>query len=191
MFKTLAISMGLAALMATTVLADPISGKDAKKVLFAPLKAEVEILKSAGLSKNDAKALKMVGIGQPYFGAIAISPDEGLMSEATVAAANYHDTDAASAAALTECNAKKKGKAECVVAALIRPKGWKDRGFQMSSDATEGFKNGYDAKAGAMAISRSTGGWGLGEGAAATDAAIAACLIKAPKAKDCTVAIVN
>ncbi len=191
MSKTLAISMGLAALMATAVYADPISGKDARKALFASQKAEVEILKSAGISKSDAKALQMVGISQPYFGAIAISPDEGLMSEATVAAANYHDTDAASAAALTECNEKKKGKADCVVAALIRPKGWKDKGFQLSSDATEGFKTGYDAKAGALAISRSTGGWGLGEGAGATDDAIAACLIKAPKAKDCVVAIVN
>ena len=102
MIKTFATTMGLTAIMTLTAFADPISGKDAKKVLYAPLNAEVEILKSAGLGKNDAKALQMVGVAQPYFGAIAISPEDGLMSESTVAAANYHDTDAASAAALTE-----------------------------------------------------------------------------------------
>ncbi len=191
MIKTFATTMGLTAIMTLTAFADPISGKDAKKVLYAPLKAEVEILKSAGLGKNDAKALQMVGVAQPYFGAIAISPEDGLMSESTVAAANYHDTEAASAVALAECNAKKKGKADCVLAALIRPKGWKDRGFQMSSDATQGFKKSYDAKAGAMAISKSTGGWGLGKGATAPDDAVAACIAKANSAKDCAVVIAN
>ncbi len=169
--------------------AETITGKAAKKLLFTAKGAEVEILPAAGLAKDQAKVLELVGKDQPYYGAIAISPEEGLMSEATVAAANYHDTGAASAAALADCNVKKKkGAADCVVAALIRPKGWKDKGFQLSADATAGFKT-YDAKTGALAISKSTGAWGIGAGGGAAEAAVAACLVKAPKAEDCTVVI--
>ena len=171
--------------LAGAVGAETIDGKTAKKALFAPVKAEVEILAAAGLPDDQAAALEMVGGQQLYYGAIAISPDEGLMSEATVAAANYHDTDAASKVALAECNAKKTGKADCVVAALIRPKGWKDKGFQLSSDATAGFK--ADAS-GALAVSVSTGAWGIGADA---DAAIAACAAKNDQTKDCTAVIVN
>ena len=171
--------------LAGAAFADPIDSKAAKKALFAPVKAEVEILAAAGLPKDQAAALEMVGGQQLYYGAIAISPDEGLMSEATVAAANYHDTDAASTVALAECNAKKTGNAGCVVAALVRPKGWKDKGFQLSSDATAGFK--ADAS-GALAVSVSTGAWGIGADA---DAAVAACAAKNDQTKDCTVVIVN
>ncbi len=189
------VAMLLASGFAFAAQADVVSGKVAKKLLYTAKGAVVEILPAAGLAKDEAKMLTLVGTDQPYYGAIAISPDEGLMSEATVAAANYHDTNAASAAALAECNAKKKeGAGDCVVAALIRPKGWKDKsaqkdaGLQLSADATAGFKN-YDAKTGALAISVATGGWGLGAGAGAAEAAIAACLVKAPTAEDCAVVV--
>lgn len=171
--------------LAGAAVAEPIDSKTAKKALFAPVKAEVEVLAAAGLPKDQAAALEIVGGQQLYYGAIAISPDEGLMSEATVAAANYHDTDAASKAALAECNAKKTGKTDCVVAALIRPKGWKDKGFQLSSDATAGFK---DDDAGALAVSPSTGAWGTGADA---DEAVKACAAKNDQTKDCIAVIVN
>ena len=164
--------------------AEVLNGKTAKAALFAPVKAEVEILADAGLPDDQAKALEMVGGQQPYYGAIAISPDEGLMSEATVAAANYHDTEAASKVALAECNAKKTGKAPCVVAALIRPKGWEARDLQLSSDATAGFKADY--KDGALAVSNSTGAWGVGADDAA---ALAACAALKDQTKDCVVVI--
>jgi hypothetical protein len=178
--------------------AEPISGKAAKKALFAPAKAEVELLAPATLSAPEARALAAVAATQAYYGAIALSPDEGLMAEATVAAVNYHDTGAAQVAALAGCNAKKKAKADCVIAALIRPKGRKDAGFGLSSDATAAFKD-YDRKAGAMAISPSTGAWGMAAGVAAAEAALADCVAKVearsgakPEAdEDCVVAIAN
>ena len=88
----------VSAALATPALAEPMTGKAAKKLLFAPVTAEVEILPEAGLSQDMADALDMVGEGQPYYGAVAIAPEEGLMSEATVAAANFHDTTAAGVA---------------------------------------------------------------------------------------------
>ncbi len=183
--RKLAFIVAMAMAMAGVAAAEPIDSKTAKKALFAPIKAEVEVLASAGLPKDQAAALEIVGGQQLYYGAIAISPDEGLMSAATVAAANYHDTDAASAVALAECNAKKTAQMDCVVVALIRPKGWKEKGFQLSSDATAGFE---DDATGALAVSPDTGAWGVG---ADGDAAIKACAALTGQATDCSVVIAN
>jgi hypothetical protein len=176
--------------LVTPALAEPITGKAAKKLLFAPVKAEVEILAEAGLPQDMADALVMVGEGQPYYGAVAIAPEEGLMSEATVAAANFHDTTAAGVAALAECNAKKKTASDCVLAAYIRPKGWAEAGFSLSSDATAAFKD-YDMKTGALAVSVSTGAFGMAEGEGAGEAALANCAAKNEKATDCAIVIAN
>lgn len=169
-------------------LAEPVSGKVAKKALFAPVTAEVEIMAEAGLPEDQAKVLAMVGEGQPYYGAVAIAPDEGLMSEATVAAANFHDTAAAATAALGECNAKKTTATPCVVAAYIRPKGWSDRGFSLSSDATAAFKS-YEAKTGALAVSVATGAFGMASGADAAQTALTNCAAKNDKATDCALVV--
>ncbi len=178
--------LGLMGLAAGSAGAEPISGKDAKALLFAPKGAEVEMLAQDFLSETDVKALAMVGEGQAYYGAIAVSPSEGLMVEATVAAANYHDTPAAEAAALAGCEAKRKGDRPCQVVALIRPKGWESRDLQLSAEATTGFLDGYTAPA-AFAVSPSAGVWGLGADATA---AVAACTAKGD-AGDCAVVIAD
>lgn len=174
--------------LTTAAIAQPMDGKTAKKALFAPVKAEVEILPDAGLPKDQATILKSVGAAQLYYGAIAISLQKGLMSETTVAAANYHDVAAASVAALAGCNAAIPGIKDCVVAALIRPKGWKDKGLSLSSDATAGFKADYQVVGSALAISAGSGAWGIG---ADGDAAIAACVARNTEATDCAVVIAN
>ena len=120
-----------------------------------------------------------------YYAAIAISPDEGLMSEATVAAANYHTVEAASAVALSECNAKKQGAADCVVVALVRPEGWQAQPLQLSSDATAALA---DYAGGAMAVSAATGSWGLGD---TPEAAVAACVDRNAAATDCAAVIAD
>lgn len=174
--------------LAGAAMAEPIGGKAAKKALFAPIKAEVEILPAAGLPKDQAAILESVGAAQLYYGAIAISPEKGLMFETTVAAANFHDVAAASVVALAGCNAAKPGKKDCVVAALIRPKGWKDKGLSLSSDATAGFKADYQVSGSALAISAGSGAWGIGADA---DGAIAACVTRNSLANDCAVVIAN
>ncbi len=95
----LAMVAALGILTAGAALAQPVTGREAKKMLFPPAKAEVEILPVAFLSENDRALLRMVVSEQPYYGAIAVSPDEGLASEATIAAANHHTTEAAARAA--------------------------------------------------------------------------------------------
>lgn len=160
-----------------------VTGDAAAGGLYEPQAAEVEMTDGL-LPKDQSKVLKMVARDQLYYAAIAISPDEGLMSEATVAAANYHSVEAASVAALAECNAKKTGAALCAIAAIVRPEGWQAGSVQLSSDATAGFRSAYDA--GAMAISAATGSWGIGADEAA---AVAACTDRNPDATDCAVVI--
>lgn len=167
--------------------AEPVTAKAAKKALFAPVKAEVVVLSEANLPADMVKTLEIGLAGQAYYGAMAMSPEDGLLTDTTVIATNYHNTQAAGVAALADCNARKKGKAPCIVAALIQPKGWKDRGFQLSSDATAAVKT--ELKKGMMmAVSQSTGAWAVG---ADDPAAVAACAAKNDKAKDCAVAIAN
>ena len=179
------IVLGMATLLAGAghVQAQTVTPDAAAAMLYAPKTAEVELTAPDALPKDQAKVLKMVAMDQPYYGAIAISPDEGLMSEATVAAANYHAVEAASAAALAECNAKKKGAADCVVVAVVRPEGWQAQPAQLSSDATAAFQAD---PSGVMAVSAATGSWGKG---ASAEAAIADCQARNVAAQDCAVLI--
>lgn len=181
------IMAGLVSLTAGAVAAQPVTGKEAKKLLFAAKESVAQIMPGAGLDEQNAQVLATVAAAQPWYGAIAISPDEGLMSEATVAAAKYHDVESARRAALADCNAKKKGAADCVLAAVILPKGWKDGvALQLSAEATEAFRADY--KGGAMATSAATGAFGIGADAAS---ATAACQAKTKDAVDCTVVIAD
>ena len=107
------------------------------------------------------------------------------MSEATVAAANYHTVEAASTVALAECNAKKQGASDCLVVALVRPEGWTAQPLQLSSDASAALA---DYAGGAVAVSAATGSWGLGD---SLDAAVAACVARNPAASDCVAVIAD
>ena len=179
-------------LASNAAFAEPLAGKAVKKMLFAPVKAEASVLAEAGLTSSDAELLALVAEGQLYFGAIAISPDEGLMSEATVAAANYHDVDAASKAALAGCEKKRTGASVCLIAAEIRPKGWKEQPLQLSSDATAAFTKDYDFGGNAaFAISAATGVYGIGLGDEAEALALKDCADKSDAAIDCAVVILN
>ena len=172
--------------LAGPVMAEPVTGPVAKAQLFGAV-ADVRLVEGT-LPKDQAAALKTVLAGQPYYGAAALSPDDGLMSEATVLLANYHDISSASKAALAQCDAKRKGKTPCVIAATVQPKGWKQRSLQLSVDATNGFKTSYPASGGAVATSAATGAWAVESDAAA---ALAACEKQAQKPKDCAVVIAN
>lgn len=181
------VSVLCLSLLAAPVLAEPMTGKAAAKLMYRGEGAVVQMLDGAGLPEADVTALTMVGTGQPWYGAIAISPDEGLMVEATVAAVNHHTVGAAETAARQGCDAKRKGKAACVVVAHLLPKGWKPADLTLSQDATAALRKEYKAP-GALAISPSTGSFALTKGEAAGDLAVQACNEKAGT-KDCIVAV--
>lgn len=177
--------------LSQAAVAEVVTGKTAKQALFPATGVSVQVMKQAFLAEGQAEILASVATEQPYYGAIAVSPDEGLMSEATIAAANYHNQAAASAAALGGCDAARKGAAPCVIVALVRPAGWEARQIQLSADATAAFRKDYGGKGAALAVSAGTGTWGMANGENAADAAVAACAAKLTGQNDCSVVIVD
>lgn len=174
--------------LAAPAVAQTMTGAEAKKQVYPADQAEVALVRDTGLSDEQARLLLGVGAQQLYYGAIAISPDEGLMAEATVAATNHHSVEAAARAAVAECDAKKTGAAPCKVVAVIRPKGWEARPLMLSADASRGLAGEYGGKGAALAVSATTGAWGMGKGA---EAAVAACAAKPVKPADCVVLIAD
>jgi len=184
---------GLFSMAAAGVMAEPISTKAAKKMMFKSKGAVVKLIPHPSVSEKDGKILAQVGATQAYYGAIALSPDEGLASPALVAAANHHSIAAASEQALGFCNEKRESdSAACVVVAEIYPKGWKPQELQLSAGATEAFRKDFrrirGAKAFATAIS--TGDFGIGQGDAAEIDALANCAQK-NAASDCEITIAD
>lgn len=183
----------LAALTLTgAAMAEPVDGKTAKKKLFKPKGTQVEMLAHSFLSDQDKSILVQVAEQQIYYAAIAVSPDDGVISNATLAAANYHSTGPAEVAAKAACNAAKTGSAACVIVALIRPSNWSQRDLQLSVDGTLAFRKEYRRGRGekAMAVSPSTGKYAIAKGAGAGPAAVLACNERA-SASDCKVVIAD
>jgi hypothetical protein len=185
------LSAALAFGLAQAVSADVLTGKAAKKALYSGDEVAVQVMKQAFFVDNQAEILATAAAQQPYYGAIAVSPKEGLMSEATIAAVNYHSVEAASVVALTGCDAARKGEVPCVIVALIRPEGWEARPVQMSSEATAAFRKDYGGKGAALAVSMTTGSWSMAKGTNAADEALSACASKLTGANDCKVIIAD
>lgn len=167
----LATSLG-----ALPAFAGPVPGADAAEQLFHPEHVEVVRYNAEGLSDQEVQILASVAQGQQYYAAVAFAPADGLMSEATVMAANHHTVEAARTAALAECEERRSNEARCVTVLEVRPAGWEARDLQLSADATMAFGEDYPASSeAALAISPASGLWGLGQGDNASAAALAAC----------------
>lgn len=185
----------MAGLLAVTAsgawAADVVSGRAAGRALFSPKGAQAAVGTQPFLTEKDVQILEQVAATQKYYGAIALSPDEGLMSEATFAAANYHDVAPAREAALAACNGKrKKGSAPCVIVGDILPVKWKKGAvLQLSADATSGFEQKYQPAQApkALAISLRTGHWAIASGSGAPERAVADCAREG--ASDCRVVV--
>lgn len=187
----------IAALAVGAAAAEPLDGRAARKATFAPQGVEVTVLPGAGLAGPMAQVLQQVAGQQAYYGAVAISPDEGLASEATVAAANYHDVENAARAALAGCNDRRKaGSAPCVIAAEIRPEGWAPRALQLSASATDALRSTYRKGGGekALAVSPGTAKFTIAKGDGAAAQALAQCtaaVAAAGAAPDCVIVVAD
>jgi hypothetical protein len=190
-FRAILGGISLAALSAGLAAAEPISAKEARKMLFSPKGAEVEMIAYPFLSAADSALLQQVAQSYTYYAAVAVAPGEELLkSEATILVANYHSSEAASDAALAGCNAVRKSEEPCEIVALVRPEKWEGRDFQLSAEGTQALRSDYGRFGPrAMAISVTTGFFGLGKGDAAGDAALAACTEKG--ATDCAVVVTD
>lgn len=193
----------LAILAAGTATAGDLpTAKEAAKNLYKTGRnpTVVRVLVPDMVPESYAAALKSAAKVQKFFEAMAASPSEGMLAASATLAANFHSAEAAHAAAIAGCNAKKAAGAKaCVVIAEFLPKKYRGPGgFSLSFQATEAFGKYRRAKGSkAFAISDSTGNWGEAVKAAspeaASAAAIAVCAAKAAKhgAKDCRVVSVD
>ena len=179
--------------LAGAAAAQTIRGDEAARLVFDGRAPVLVINPRAGLSEVDRKTLDILvrtnAIAR-YYGVIAFSPDEGLASEPTQGAFNYHDVNTAAGRAVNECNRlRKRGTRPCIVAGQLLPPGYRQRGFQLSQDATNALGE-YRAIRGAkaMAISRSTGSFAVAQGPTALIASVAACNKAAPN-NDCAVVL--
>ena len=177
--------------------AEPVDVRTAAGMLFPARGANTVIRPEAGLSEIDQKTLKVLFSQQnfPFYGAVAISPGDGLVAEPTNLAQNLHSPEAAGAAALAACNRLRKADTPCIIAAEVLPKGWEPRPLMLNRDATEGLRKVYRPGKGpkAMAISASTGVWSVAKGVGAGVAAMRECARQAEPlgATDCEVVIAD
>lgn len=183
-----------AAFLGAAAGSEPISSAAAGDLLFDPDQRAIQVS-----SRIDDQQRAMVGVLVPlmeqqlnqkltYYGALAISPDEGFQSNSAQSALNHHSVAAADRAALAACNAKRGSRAaSCVVAARILPKGYEPRDLSLSSKATLAFETVY-ARARApkaLVISARTGAYGVGN----PDEAMATCRRVARTVNDCAIVI--
>ena len=140
--------------------------REARRLVFAEDGAvEGEVILHESLSETDVAILNQLVQTQAYYAAIAIAPEMGLASEATIAAANYHDEANARTAALAACNEARTSGPACVVVLVIRPEGGEPgRPLQLSTDATAALRGDFRrlGRNRVMAISETTGQWGIG-----------------------------
>jgi len=187
----LAATLGV---MGGTAGAEPIDGKAARGEMFSHRGGQVVVFAEDYLSEENAAQLAVTGGLIQYYGAIAIAPDEGFISQANQAAANHHSIDAAETAALAACNAARSGGRRCVIIAHYLPDDWEEgRALQLSQAATDAFRRTYRRarKPRAFAISDITGAFGVGRGDGAMEDALASCNEDAESlgATDCNVVV--
>ncbi len=164
---------------------------------------EVRILAPELVPEAMVTALQAAVAVQKYYEAIAISPDEGMQSPSATVAVKHHSAAAAHAAAIADCDEKRKEQSEpCVVLAEFLPRGYEEpAAFSLSYPATEEFTKSYrkGGRPKAFAIEPDLGFWGSSIKAespeAAEENALAACRAEAEKAKvsgeGCVVVSVN
>ena len=156
----------------------------AKRQLFDTRGAVVAVAPHAFLSEADIASLRALPeVAQlKYYGALAAHPADGLQAERTRGAFNFHSLASARQAALSGCGSG------CVIVAEIRPRDFREgRTLTLNQDASEAVAGRAFRRAGSaatLAISPSTGAWGLGDGAAPATATCAAA-----GARDCEPAV--
>ncbi|MEP5759564.1 MAG: hypothetical protein ABJ327_09745 [Litoreibacter sp.] len=204
MKRTLILTTLLSMLGATYLSAEPVNSRKAMRILpkaIGPValtqyrerlpQKDIDQLSAANLKLDDV--FTAVGASLSGYGAVAISPDEGLLVEWISGVSEHHSPQAARAGALNYCNSQKKtNSAECVVLLEVAPKGVDpDAALTLSDAANAALRDGYKSlkKPKAFAVSPSTGDFGYEAGD--TSRALEACRSAVNKAEDCHIVIVD
>ena len=184
--------------------AESLSYKEARKLLpRANAKAVVSINEAPvpqsdraqleGARQKLSDVLEALGDALPLYGALAISPSEGLFVDWLNGVGQHHSAEAARAAALAYCNGKRRqGSAPCVVVVDASPKGAKaGAALSLSPVANAALRGEYRKLTSpkAFAISEKTGNFGFDRGDGGR--AVAACAAAGQGARDCRVVVAD
>lgn len=173
--------------------AESLTLKDARKALPKGNRVEAVMPEAAFLDEKQQAIVLSLKDTIPYYGALALSPDEGLFVDWLNAAGQHHSIEAAREAALGHCNSnRKESSAECVVVLEVSPKGADPEApISLSAEGFDALKGDYRKLKGAKAyaISPSTGNFGFarGDGGRALDA----CSKAGDGASDCKVVVAD
>lgn len=192
MFRRAALAFLAVALPLSSVSAQAVDSRAARGQVFSERGRSVQVADVSFLGDAERKAVEQYAQQFAYYGAFAVSPgDPADKTGSAVAVANYHSPASAQQAALAGCNKRRTSGGPCVIVATILPRGYKPRGLTLSVDATTALKKDYRRLGSpkALAISPSTGAYGIDRGDGGR--AIAICNAEAKKrgAQDCVVAV--
>lgn len=175
--------------LAGTAQAEPVNSKSAKSMLFKGKGRSVEVFEADFMGKAEIKALEQYARQFDYYGAFAVSAGDPVENASAVGLANFHSEGAARSAALMACNAKRTTGKECMILAVVHPKGFKPRVLTLSAEASDAVRKDFrkmEAPKG-FAISPSTGAWAMARGDGGR--ALSSCNDRSQGARDCELAI--
>ena len=195
MFSTLRNGAMVLALVgfASGAAAESLSFKEARKMLPKGGRTVAELPDTSFLDKKQQAIVMSLKDTIPYFGALALSPDEGLFVDWLNASGQHHSLKAARVAALKHCDANRnKSSAECVVVLEVSPKGAEaGAALSLSAEAAEALRGDYrklkGPKSFAISDTQGTFGFAAGDGPKALDA----CIKAGSGAEDCRVVVAD
>lgn len=176
----LALAMGAALWSAGPGLSGPVDRATATAQMFSPRGSSVEITPFDWLDRDTARALEAQARSFDWYAAFAVSPGDPAANLSAMAAANFHTPEAAVAAALAGCEARRTTGAPCVVVARVLPRRHTPRALSLSRAATEALRGPYAdlPLPRGLAISPATGAFGQ---ASPPEAALARCAAEAAR----------
>lgn len=192
------------AVMTLPAISEPLTFKEARKALprakakpvitvFEEVVPAADKAQLEGARQKLKDVLKTMGQSVPSYGAVAISPDEGLFVEWLNGAGQFHSLASARQAALSYCNDKRKrSSAKCALVVEVSPKGAKaDAPISLSGPANAALRGAYRKLQApkAFAISDKTGNFGFERGDGGR--ALEACRRAGDGASDCRIVVAD
>lgn len=185
---SLAMSLGL---LAGGAFAEPLSFSEARKVALDTKRTVAVVTDVSFLEEKELNILKGLRETIPFYGAVALSPSEGLYVEWVNASGQFHSREGARQAALAHCEDNRKPESQsCVVVLEVLPRGAKDDlALTLSGPAASALRKEYRKleKPRAFAISDKTGNFGFARGDGAR--AISGCASQG--ATDCRIVVAD
>lgn len=186
LFKA-AVAATVLAGIAGAASAQPVTSKDAKKMLFRGKNYIVQVVENAPIPADQMAQIEALAkaMGNPqvaaqfvaaagYYGAIAVQPGTAISEKTMAISAGLHSPQAAQAVALQGCN--DLDGPDCVVVATVLPKRYKAQPLSLSQPATAAVFSDWNNDGPIyMAASPSSTAWVVARGTGADQAALERC----------------